>query len=66
MSEDIKRIPEPVGFTPDGIPVYVQFARGSSKSMLTLEVYRKLCGISDDEWGDMKAEVMKRFGFLDD
>ena len=57
---------KPDGFTPDGIPVYIQCARGGSKSMLQLEMYRQLCGISDAEWAEMKLAVMGNLGYFDD
>ena len=43
----------PDGFMPDGTPVYIKCSRGSSKSTLQSEIYRKLLGISDDEWYEM-------------
>lgn len=46
----------------DGTPVYFQCARGSCKSSLQLEIYRKLWGISDEEWADMKREVAEKMG----
>ena len=46
----------------DGIPVCFQYARGSCKSTLQLELYRKLLGISDEEWADMKREVYEKTG----
>lgn len=60
------RITKPDGFMPDGTPVCIACARTNGKTMLQLEIYRKLCGISDEEWTDMKHEVMKRLGYSND
>ena len=59
MSNDSKRVSKPDGYMSDGTPIYLKIARGNGKPMLQLEIYRKLCEISDDEWADMKAEIMK-------
>lgn len=64
MSNDIKRISKPDGVTPDGNPIYLKIARGNGKPMLQLEIYRKLCEISDDEWADMKVEIAKELGWI--
>ena len=54
------RASEPDGYTPEGIPIYMVVGRGSTKSTLQLEVYRKLVGVPDDKWEEMKAEVQRR------
>ena len=48
---------EPDGYTADGIPIYLKVGRGSGKSTLQLEVYRRLVGIPDEEWEEIKADV---------
>lgn len=56
---------KPDGVIPDGTPVYLKIARGNGKTMLSLEIYRKLFEISDDNWAEMKAEIMKKLGYLE-
>lgn len=56
---------EPDGYTPDGVPIYLDCGRGNGKSTLQLEIYRRLCGISDEEWEEIKTEVQKQLGWLD-
>lgn len=43
----------------------IAFARGSAKSTLQLETYRKLLGISDEEWREMRREARERVGYLE-
>ena len=63
MTNDVKRVSEPDGVMPDGTPIYLKIARGNGKPMLQLEIYRRLCEISDEEWASMKDEVAKRLGW---
>jgi hypothetical protein len=49
----------------DGKTVYIIKSRGSAKSTLQLEMYRKLFSISDEEWLDMYREARERVGYLD-
>lgn len=37
--------------------------RGNGKSRLAMEKYRKLVGISDEEWEEMKKEAERRLGY---
>lgn len=37
-------------------------ARGNGKSRLAIEKYRKLVGISDEKWDEMKKEAERRLG----
>ena len=62
----MKYASKPDGFMPDGTPVYLKCARGSAKSMIQLDIYRKLVGISDEEWTTLKLEAMRRLGYLKD
>ena len=57
---------EPDGFMSDGTPVYIQCARGDGKSMLQLELYCKLVGISDEEWAKLQEQTTRRLGYLDE
>ncbi len=52
---------KPDGHLPDGTPVYLKLARGNGKYDLQLEIYRKLCGVPDDEWEEMKKELERGF-----
>ena len=63
MTNDVKRVSEPDGVMPDSTPIYLKIARGNGKPMLQLEIYRRLCEISDEEWASMKDEVAKRLGW---
>ena len=38
-------------------------ARGNGKSQLALEKYRKMIGISDEAWEEMKREAERRLGY---
>lgn len=38
---------KPIGYLPGGIPVYIQSARGSSKSTLELKKFLKALGVED-------------------
>ena len=49
----------------DGKTAYIIVGRGSGKSTLQLEMYRKLFGIPDEEWCDMYREVMERMGYME-
>jgi hypothetical protein len=49
----------------DGKTAYIIAARGNGKSTLQLEMYRKLFGISDDEWCDMRRKVAELMYYLD-
>ena len=42
---------------------YFVIARGSGKSRLVMEKYRKLVGISDEAWEEMKKEAERRLGY---
>lgn len=53
-------MPNPDGYMPDGTPVYIKCGRANCKSTLQLEIYRKLCGISDDEWAELVKEVKEK------
>ena len=57
---NLYRASEPDGYTPEGVPIYLKVGRGCGKSTLQLEVYRRLCGIPDDKWEEMKAEAQRR------
>ena len=48
---------KPDGYMKDGTPVYFAIARGCSKSNIQLEMYRRLLGIRDKEWEEMKREA---------
>lgn len=48
---------KPDGYMEDGTPVYLAIARGRSKDNLQLEMYRRLLGISDKEFEEMKREA---------
>ena len=48
---------KPDGYMKDGPPIYFAIARGYSKSNIQLEMYRRLLGISDKEWEEMKREA---------
>lgn len=50
------------GFMPDGTPVYFAVARGNGKPTLQLEIYRKLLGISDEEWSGIVREARENLG----
>lgn len=54
------RASEPDGYTPEGVPVYLAISRGSGKSMLQLEIYRSLLGISDEKWAEIREEVERQ------
>ena len=58
MDNDIKQPSKSDGFMPDGTPIYLKIARGNGKPMLQLEIYRRLCEITDEEWASMKEEIM--------
>ena len=51
---------KPDGYTPEGVPVYLVHGRGNGKSKLQLEIYRKLCGITDKKWERIKREIEER------
>ena len=63
MSNDNKRLPIPDDALPDGTRLFLKVGRANGKTMMTLEFYRKLYGISDEEWAAMKGEVMRRLGY---
>ena len=48
---------KPDGYIKDGTPIYFAIARGCSKFNIQLEMYRRLLGISDKEWEEMKREA---------
>ena len=48
---------KPDGYMKDGTPVYFAIARGCLKSNIQLEMYRRLLGIRDKEWKEMKREA---------
>lgn len=54
------RASEPDGYTPEGVPVYLAISRGNGKSMLQLELYRRLCGISDEKWAEIQEETKRQ------
>lgn len=64
--KNLNKTSQPDGYTPDGIPVYIQPARAHGKTMMQLEMYRLLLGIPDDEWAEMKRAAMERLGYSDD
>lgn len=51
---------KPDGYMKDGTPIYFTIARGCSKSNIQLEMYRRLLGISNKEWKEMKREAERR------
>lgn len=53
-------MPNPDGYMPDGTPVYIKGGRANGKSTLQLEIYRILCGISDEEWAELVKEVKEK------
>ena len=53
-------MPNPDGYMPDGTPVYIKGSRANCKSTLQLEIYRMLCGISDEEWAEIVKEVKEK------
>ena len=58
---------KPDGYLEDGTPVYLKCARGNGKSMLQLEMYRRLFNIPDDEWVQILKEVERKlYGFQDE
>lgn len=47
---------KPDGYLPDGAPVYLAVGRRNGKSMLQLEIYRRLLNIPDDVWEEIKRK----------
>ena len=56
----------PDGFAPDGTPLYLKCARGNGKTSIQMEMYRRLLGISDEEWIEMKQIVTERLGYTEE